>query len=355
MRRHFLLTTALVGLLFQPLFAGAADARTTLRVVTHSSFDLPKDLIATFEAEKKVTLRLIKAGDAGEMLNKLILSKETPIADVVFGIDNAMLPRARREGLLQPLPAETAALSLSPNVSDVDPQASAASDWLPIDFGYVTINIDKAWFAENKLALPTSLDQLAEPEYAKLLVVENPATSSTGLAFLTATVQAKGESAWTWWRALRAGGVKVSNSWSDAYYKDFTRNGGSRPMVVSYLTSPVAEVFYSDKPVNVSPTANLNLPGGVYAQIEGLSLLTGGAKDAATRQAAVDFMLFMRSAAVQKALQTTMWMWPASATVAREPVMTFAGKAPTARAVDAAVLDRDARNWVRRFNQEVVR
>ena len=131
MRRHFLLTTALVGLLFQPLFAGAADARTTLRVVTHSSFDLPKDLIATFEAEKKVTLRLIKAGDAGEMLNKLILSKETPIADVVFGIDNAMLPRARREGLLQPLPAETAALSLSPNVSDVDPQASAASDWLP--------------------------------------------------------------------------------------------------------------------------------------------------------------------------------------------------------------------------------
>jgi thiamine transport system substrate-binding protein len=86
-----------------------------------------------------------------------------------------------------------------------------------------------------------------------------------------------------------------------------------------------------------------------------LSLLTGGAKDAATRQAAVDFMLFMRSAAVQKALQTTMWMWPASATVAREPVMTFAGKAPTARAVDAAVLDRDARNWVRRFNQEVVR
>jgi len=244
---------------------------------------------------------------------------------------------------------------LSPSVSDVDPQASAASDWLPIDFGYVTINIDKAWFAENKLALPTSLDQLAEPEYAKLLVVENPATSSTGLAFLTATVQAKGESAWTWWRALRAGGVKVSNSWSDAYYKDFTRNGGSRPMVVSYLTSPAAEVFYSDKPVNVSPTANLNLPGGVYAQIEGLSLLTGGAKDAATRQAAVDFMLFMRSAAVQKALQTTMWMWPASATVAREPVMTFAGKAPTARAVDAAVLDRDARNWVRRFNQEVVR
>jgi thiamine transport system substrate-binding protein len=355
MKRRSLAGLALAALAALPVTVMAADAPTPLRVITHSSFDMPKELLAKFEADAGVKLTLIKGGDAGEMLNKLILSKEAPIADVVFGIDNAMLPRARKAGVLAPLPASLLALPLSAQVKAVDPQATAATDWLPIDYGFVTLNIDKAWFAANKVALPTQLSQLAEPTYAKLLVVQNPATSSPGLAFLSATVQSQGAGVWAWWKALRANGVKVSSSWSDAYYKDFTRNGGTRPMVVSYLTSPAAEVFYSDKPLTESPTANLNLNGGVYAQVEGIALVEGGPANTATTQAAVAFMRFMRSAEAQTALQTTMWMWPVSNATPLAAVMTHAGTAPTVKAVDADVLARDSREWIRQFNQIVVR
>ena len=333
-----------------PMLAQAAD-RPELRVVAHDSFTLPKELIADFEQRSNTTVRIVKAGDAGAMLNKLILTKASPIGDVVFGIDNAMLVRARTAGLLLPLPQSLRDLPLSAAVQAADPQAASATDWLPIDYGHVTINVDRAWFADNKVALPTSLDDLAKPEYAKLLVVQNPATSSPGFAFLAATAQAKGEAVWDWWAKLRAGGVKVSSSWSDAYYKDFTKNGGTRPMVVSYLSSPAAEVFYSDKPVDKSPTGNLNLVGGVYVQIEGAAILAG------TKHAdkAEQFLAFLRSSAVQTALQTEMWMWPVQQGVARVDVMRHSGEQPSAKAIDQAVLAEQSRNWIRQFTQTVLR
>ena len=350
-RRAVLALLAATGTLAAvPLAALAAD-KPELRVVAHDSFNLPKALLADFEQRNGVAVRVVKAGDAGAMLNKLILSKATPIGDVVFGIDNAMLVRARSAGVLAPLPAGLRQLPLSAAVQAADPQAASANDWLPIDYGHVTINVDRAWFAANKVALPTSLDDLAKPEYAKLLVVQNPATSSPGFAFLAATVRAKGEGVWGWWAQLRAGGVKVSNGWSDAYYKDFTKNGGTRPMVVSYLTSPAAEVFYSDKPVDTSPTANLNLAGGVYVQIEGAALLAGGKQAAAAEQ----FLAFLRSAPVQTALQTEMWMWPVQQGVARVDVMRHSGEQPSAVAIEQAVLDQQSRAWIRQFTQTVLR
>jgi thiamine transport system substrate-binding protein len=350
-RRAVLALCASIGSLAAvPLAALAAD-KPELRVVVHDSFSIPKALIADFEQRSATTVRIVKAGDAGAMLNKLILTKAAPIGDVVFGIDNAMLVRARSAGLLAPLPSELLALPLSADVQAADPQAASATDWLPIDYGYVTINYDRAWFEANNMALPTSLDDVAKPEYAKLLVVQNPATSSPGFAFVAATAQAKGESVWAWWAQLRSGGVKVASSWSDAYYKDFTKNGGTRPMVVSYLSSPAAEVFYSDKPVQTSPTANLNLAGGVYVQIEGAAIVAG------TKQpkAAAQFIAMLRSAPVQSALQTEMWMWPVQQGVAKAEVMRHSGAQPSAVAIDQRVLAEQSRNWIRQFTQTVLR
>ncbi|MCB2016340.1 MAG: thiamine ABC transporter substrate-binding protein, partial [Hydrogenophaga sp.] len=162
-------------------FAGFAHALTPtpLRVLTHSSFDLPKELLAQFEKEAGVKLQIVKAGDAGEMTNKLILTRKAPIADVVYGIDNTLLPRAMAAGVIEPYSGPAA-------------QRAAAVDMeeglVPVDYGYVALNIDKAWFVKKGLALPASLDDLTKPAYAKLLVVENPATSSPGQAFLFATI-----------------------------------------------------------------------------------------------------------------------------------------------------------------------
>ena len=71
---------------------------TPLRVLSHGSFSLPKATLAAFEKEAGVKLEVLKAGDAGEMLNKLILTRANPIADVVFGVDNTLAARANFTG-----------------------------------------------------------------------------------------------------------------------------------------------------------------------------------------------------------------------------------------------------------------
>lgn len=300
--------------LFGVLLALPAQA-ANLTVVTHDSFSLDKKLIAQFEAQTGAKLRLVKAGDAGEMLNRLILTKRAPIADAVYGLDNTLLPRARAAGILEPYTSP--ALKGVPARYQLDPDGLLNT----VDYGWVAFNTDRAWFKKAGLALPKSLDDLTKPEYARLTVVESPATSSTGAAFLLATVNHFGpDKAWAWWRAARAGGMLVTRGWSEAYNTQFSKNGGKYPIVLSYATSPAAEVAYSEQPLKESPTANLLLPGSSFLQLEGVGVLKG-AKQPALAKKFVDFML---SAAVQRDFPTRMWVYPAVAGVPLDPVFRFA-------------------------------
>ncbi|MDN0084059.1 thiamine ABC transporter substrate-binding protein [Crenobacter sp. SG2305] len=330
-----LLPLALVATGLAP-FAHAAE----LRVLTHDSFELPKPLLAQFEKQAGVKLSIIKAGDAGAMVNKLILTRANPIADVAYGIDNSLVGKAAAAGVIEPYaPADKALQSLPDGV-------------VSIDYGYVTLNIDKAWFAKHGKPLPSSLDALTTPAYKDLLVVPNPATSSPGLAFLSANVQSMGEDkAFAFWARLRDNGVKVAKGWSEAYYTDFSRNGGSRPIVVSYATSPAAEVFYSKQKLTESPTANLNLPGGVFQQVEGAALIKGGGE----REAARKFIDFMRSTPVQQALQTTMWMYPVNPAAAIDPVFKHADKPGAVPAADSKAIAARGQQWVARWTRVVLK
>ncbi|HSX93106.1 MAG TPA: thiamine ABC transporter substrate-binding protein [Hydrogenophaga sp.] len=319
MQRRSILPVFPILLLALASAPGLAAAQTPLRVLTHDSFELPAPLLAQFEREAGVKLQLIKGGDAGEMLNRLILTRARPIADVVFGIDNALLPRARQAGVLE---AYNGPAAQRPSA------APLGEGVVPVDHGYVALNVDKAWFAKKGLALPRSLDDLAQAAYKDLLVVPHPGTSSPGQAFLQATIAGLGEQgAFDWWARMRRNGLKVVKGWSEAYYTEFTRNGGARPLVVSYATSPAAEVFFSQTPLAESPTASLFLPGGVFRQVEGVALVKGG--NAATREAAGRFIEFLRSAPVQEALQTSMWMYPAEPGAARAEVLKKHAPEPT--------------------------
>ncbi|MFC3532923.1 thiamine ABC transporter substrate binding subunit [Vogesella facilis] len=313
-----------------------------LRVLTHSSFSLPKDKLAEFEKQAGVKLSIIKAGDAGEMLNKLILTRANPIADVVYGIDNTLIGKANAAGVLEPTSSK-----VGRSVAGISLPGAVA-----VDYGYVNLNIDKAWFAKQKLALPASLDDLAKPAYKDLLVVENPATSSPGLAFLLATIAGKGEAgAFQWWAKLRDNGVKVAKGWSEAYYTDFSRNGGARPIVVSYATSPAAEVFYSKEKLSEAPTANLLLAGGVFQQIEGVAKVKGGKEP----QAAQAFVDFLRGNAAQQALPTEMWMYPAVAGVSLDPVFKHAQQPQAASNPKLAAMQHKTAGWVSRWTRVVLK
>ena len=343
-RLVFPVLLSLAGAALSP-FALAATP-VPLRVLTHSSFDLPKEQLAQFEKDAGVKLEIVKAGDAGEMTNKLILTRSRPIADVVYGIDNTLLPRALAAGVIEPYKG-LAAQRMS--VATLD------GGVVPVDYGFVTLNIDKAWFAKSGLALPASLDDLTKPAYAKLLVVQNPATSSPGMAFLQATIGGLGEEqAFSWWKAVRANGVKVVKGWTETYYTEFTRNGGTRPIVVSYATSPAAEVFYSKEKISESPTANLLLKGGVFRQVEGVALVKGGRP--AAREAAGKFIEFLRSAPVQQSLQTSMWMYPAEVGTVRAELLKRHASEPSSYDNPASgEAARQSRAWLQRWTKVVLK
>jgi len=324
------------------LAANAVSAQE-LRVLVHGSFSLPKPLLAQFESESGIKLGIIKGGDAGEMLNKLILTRAQPIADVVFGIDNALVAKADAANVLDAYtgPAATRATRVTIKGSVV-----------PVDYGYVALNYDKAWFAKRGLALPTSLEDLTRPAYRDLLVVQNPATSSAGFAFLLATVSGLGDvAAFDWWTRMRANGVKVTKGWSEAYYTEFSRNGGSRPIVVSYASSPAAEVFYSKEKISEPPTGSLFFKGSVLRQVEGVALVRGGQQ----REAAGRFIEFLRSRPVQEALQTTMWMFPVEPGVPRPEVMRHASEPAQFEDPSSEQVAANGAYWVSRWTRVVLK
>lgn len=271
-----------------------------LTVLTHASFSLDKKLIAGFEQQNGVKIKILKAGDAGETLNKAILTKSAPVADVFYGFDNTLAYRAVQEGILERY--------FSPELKNLGANLTLGFNGYatPVDYGYVALNYDNAFFKGK--ALPRSFAELAAPEFAKLLVVENPATSSPGLAFLLATVATFGEQGYLdFWAKLRDGGVRVAAGWEEAYYTHFSRSGGDRPLVVSYSTSPAAEVYYSEGKFKEPPTGNLLFPGSTFFQVEFVGILKG-TKNLALAKKFVDWLV---SKPVQENIPTQMWVYPA--------------------------------------------
>jgi thiamine transport system substrate-binding protein len=278
-----------------------------LTLVTHDSFDASEEVIKQFQDETGIKLNILKSGDAGEMLNTLLLSKEAPLGDVVYGIDNAFLSRALAGGLFAPYAAP--ALSDIPDHLKLDPE----NRLLPVDYGYVTLNYDIKWFEEHNLAPPTDIADLIDPAYKGLTVVENPASSSPGLAFLLTTIWRYGDigeyTYLNYWRDLKANDVLVTDGWSDAYFGQFTVGSGGegeRPIVVSYATSPAAEVFFNE--LDAPPSASVNTPGNSFEQVEFVGILANSRKQEAARKL-VDFLL---SPAFQEDIPQHMWVYPAN-------------------------------------------
>jgi thiamine transport system substrate-binding protein len=273
----------------------------TLTVMTHDSFLASKSVITAFETSNNVKLQFIASGDAGTALNKAILAKDNPFADVFYGVDNTFLSRALTENIFQPY--DTPLLADIPLQYKLDPQNRA----LPVDWGDVCLNYDMVYFSKLSLTPPQNLEELLKPEYKNMLVVENPATSSPGLAFLLATIGHFGTANYLdYWRGLVANNVLVVNDWETAYYTNFSRWGGDRPVVVSYNSSPAFEVVGSDTPVSSPQTAVITSDGSCFRQIEFVGILKG-TKNLDLAQKWIDFML---STTFQEDMPLQMYVFP---------------------------------------------
>jgi thiamine transport system substrate-binding protein len=322
MIKHILVFAALVALLLAgcapettidgtitpaPQDTPPADApppqSRNLRVMTHDSFSISEEVLAAFEAENNVTVQFLLSGDTGSALNRAILSRDNPLADVFFGVDNTFLSRALEENIFEAYSSPL--LDQIPDEFQLDPQNRA----LPVDYGDVCLNYDRLYFEEASLQPPQNLEDLLDPEYRRLLVVQNPATSSPGLAFLLATIGHYGEDGYLdYWRGLVENEVLVVGSWETAYNTEFSGSAGAgtRPIVVSYGSSPPFEVIYADQPLDEPPTGVVTGPGSCFRQIEFAGILVG----TPNRELAELWIDFMLSTTFQEDLPLQMFVFP---------------------------------------------
>jgi thiamine transport system substrate-binding protein len=318
--------------------ATSAEART-LTVMTHDSFSASEGVVQEFEQTNNVTVTFVQSGDAGAALNKVILSRDAPLADVFYGVDNTFLSRALDSDIF-----ESYASPVLSNIAD-EFQLDLKNRALPVDYGDVCINYSKAFFAKNDLTVPASLDDLTKADYNGMLVVENPATSSTGLAFLLATIAKYGDPGYLdYWRALRQNGVVVVDGWETAYHTNFSGSygNGPQPMVVSYASSPAAEVVLAPSPLDDSPTASITTAGTCFRQIEFVGILKG----TKNRDLAEKFVDFMLDVQFQEDMPLNMFVYPVNSQAQLPDAFIKYAQMATAPASAPANLDAMRETWI---------
>lgn len=311
--------------------SSATPAAVTL--VTYDSFptkDTPLNTaLAAFTADTGIVVNIVTAGDTGTMVTKAVLTAGNPEGDVMWGVDNTLLSAATDGKVFAGEPVE-------------------------VDFGDVCVNYDIAWFAERGVEPPTTMDDLLLPAYKDLLVVQNPATSSPGLAFLMATIAHTGEDTWQqYWADLRANGVEVVDSWDSAYYERFSGAAGSagdKPLVVSYGSSPPAEVVFADPPRDDAPTGVMG--STCFRQIEYAGVLRGTKHP----DEAAKLTEFLLSEPFQKELPLTLFVYPANPDVALPEVFTTFAVVPTNPfTFDPATIAENRQQWQDQWTEIVLR
>ena len=336
--------TILLSSFFFLLASCAPKGPTTLTVMTHDSFAISEAVVKSFEDANNVKVSFLQSGDAGSVLNQAILTKDAPLADVFFGVDNTFLSRALDADIFEAY--QSPALSNAPAEFVLDETYRA----LPVDYGDVCINYDKNYFAENNLTVPQSFEDLAKPEYNGLLAVENPATSSPGLAFMLATRAYFGDGFLDYWKSLKENGVVVVDGWETAYYTNFSASSGKgpQPMVVSYASSPAAEVFFASEPLTESPTSSIVVSGMCFRQIEFVGILKNGQN----RDLAEKFVDFMLSKQFQEDMPLNTFVYPVNQTAALPEVFTQHAQVTDQPAVISyaeIAADRDA--WIEAWTE----
>ncbi len=317
-----------------------AGAENSIIVLSHDSFEFPKELLDEFQKETGTKVTIQAVGDGGTLANQLVLSKDAPQGDLVYGVDNTVSHRLAGLNVIE------AAGVTSPN-PDLD--FTGEPGLVPIDHGDVCVNIDKTWFEAKGVTPPATFEDLAKPEYKDMLVAMNPATSTPGMAFMLATISHFGEDGWVdYWKSLKTNGVKVTEGWSDAFNVDYSsgEGKGSYPMMVSYGSSPA--YFINDAKTESS---NAALPATCYRQVEYAGVLKGSKNVEASKK----FIEYMLSPKVQEAISEVTYMYPASSDAhAPEDLVKFGPLSDKPVMLPADKIAEHADEWLKTWQAAVI-
>ncbi|PNG23924.1 thiamine ABC transporter substrate-binding protein [Streptomyces cahuitamycinicus] len=330
---------------------GSGDSKT-VTLVSHDSWAASKDVMAAFEKQSGYKVRVLKDGDAGQAVNKAILTKDNPQGDVLFGVDNTLLSRALDNGLFQSYEAKGSDRIKAEYRVDQDKHRVT-----PVDTGDICVNYDKKYFADHELEPPKSFDDLVKPQYKNLLVTENASASSPGLGFLLGTAAKYGDSGWEgYWTKLKANGVKVVDGWEQAYNEEFSGSAGGkkakgdRPLVVSYASSPPAEVVFADPRPGTAPTGVAE--GTCFRQVEYAGLLSN-AKNTKGGKALLDFLVGKR---FQEDMPMNMFVYPVREGVQVPPeFVKYGPQAKDPETMDPAKIADHRDQWVKSWTSLVLK
>lgn len=336
---------AFILIILAVLFSSAFD---TLTVMTYDSYSVSEELVEEFEKANDIEVQFITAGNGGEMLSRAILTKDSPIADVIIGFDDSQLKKVFDSDILEPY--EPAAIGLVPE----NLQADGTGRAIPFDFGDICINYDTAYFRENALDIPVSLSELADPQYRGLLVTENPASSNTGIGFLLATIAEFGEDGYIgYWNDLIRNGLEITSDWTTAYYTNFSASSGMgpQPMVVSYTSSPAAEVIYAETELEDAPTASLDSKNMCYRLVEYCGIL----KNTEHLESAKLFIDALLSPEWQEDLPLQMFVYPVnSEAVLPEEFQLYGQPAAEPAFIDPASVMENREKWISEWTDQVL-
>lgn len=357
MKRWFVLL--LLAVLVWPVYADEADEEAedtvgdVLTVLTYDSFVLDDDVRALFEEQTGITLRIVRLSDAGAMVNQAILTRDNPLGDVLYGVDNTFLSRALNADLFAPY--EAAGLDAIPEEFRLDDGEFRVT---PVTFGDVCLNYDVAYFEENELPVPETLADLTDEAYRGLLVALNPATSSPGLAFLMATIAEFGEdddyTYLDFWADLAANDALIVPGWSAAYFGEFTATSdeGEYPLVVSYASSPPAEVLFNDLEIEDAPTASIIADGMCFRQVEFAAILANSPR----YEAASAFIDFLIDLPFQGSLPFSNFVFPVNIEAELPELFTEMVTLPENPAtLPFDEIDANRERWIQEWTETVLR
>ena len=340
---RFRILTTLFLLIVSLTTVIAQDDPITITIVTHDSFNISDAVLNDFQDTTGIIIEILRAGDAGQVVNQSVLSTGNPLGDVLFGVDNTFLSRALNAEIFIPYQ--------SPLLENVDESFILDTDYrvTPITYGDVCINYDIAYFEDNDLAVPSTLVDLTASDYQGLLVVENPATSSPGLAFLMATIAEFGVpdddndySYLDYWSDLLANDTLIAEDWSSAYFGNFTQGSedGTYPLVVSYASSPP---FTYSEDLDAATTASIVSDGTCFRQIEFAGILDGTDHESEAQQV-IDWML---SVAFQQDVPDQMFVFPVNIDAELQTIFADYAQIPDSPAVLAyADIEENRDQWI---------
>ena len=326
MRRTLCAVTALLGTVSMTACASndssSDGASQEVVLLAYDSFTPQDGIFDAFTAETGHTVKVVTGGDSGAVISKAILSTGNPEADVLWGVDNTSLSRVL--------------------------EADVVDNYAPVNDGDICINIDTSWFTQRNIAPPATLEDLATSTYKNLLVTQDPVSSSPGLGFLLGTIAHFGDNWQSYWSDLIDNGVLIAPDWTTAYYTNFSGSSGKgdRPLVVSYGSSPPAEVVFSDPPIDTPPTSVME--ASCFRQTEYAGVLRGTQKN----DAATALLEYLQGVIFQESLPLSLFVFPINPDAQLPDVFQkFAVRPETSLTLDPDTISQNRDNWLEQWRE----